>query len=85
MTIVVRAADLRSSTSIQRLLQILLNFPEPAYLHHALIGHADGRRLAKRDRAPTLAALRENGVDGPALAADLLGGKLPLGFTFIDA
>ena len=85
VTLVVRAADLRSSTPIQRLLQILLDFPEPAYLHHALIAHADGRRLAKRDRAPTLAAMRESGVDGPALAADLLDGKLPLGFTFIDA
>jgi glutamyl-Q tRNA(Asp) synthetase len=85
VTLVLRAADLRSSTPIQRLLQILLHFPEPAYLHHAVIAHADGRRLAKRDRAPTLAALREKGVDGPALAADLLSGKLPLGFTFIDA
>jgi glutamyl-Q tRNA(Asp) synthetase len=85
VTLVVRAADLRSSTPIQRLLQVLLGLPEPAYLHHAVIAHADGRRLAKRDRAPTLSALRENGVDGPALAADLLDGKLPLGFTFIDA
>jgi glutamyl-Q tRNA(Asp) synthetase len=82
---VVRAADLRSSTPIQRLLQILLGLPEPAYLHHRLIAHADRRRLAKRDRAPTLAAMRENGVDGPALAADLLDGKLPLGFAFVDA
>ena len=33
--------------------------------------HADGRRLAKRDLAPTLAAMREAGVDGPSLAAEL--------------
>jgi glutamyl-Q tRNA(Asp) synthetase len=85
VTLVVRAADLRSSTPIQRLLQTLLNLPEPTYLHHPLVAHADGRRLAKRDRAPTLAAMRESGVDGPALAADLLAGKLPLGFTFLDA
>jgi glutamyl-Q tRNA(Asp) synthetase len=85
VTLVVRAADLRSSIPIQRLLQALLGLPEPAYLHHPLVAHADGRRLAKRDRAPTLAAMRESGVDGPGLAADLLDGKLPLGFAFSDA
>ena len=85
VTLVVRAADLRSSTPIQRLLQALLGLPEPAYLHHPLVAHSDGRRLAKRDRAPTLAAMRESGVDGPSLAADLMDAKLPLGFAFADA
>ena len=85
VTIVVRGADLRSSTPIQRLLQTLLGLPEPMYFHHRLITHGDGRRLAKRDLAPTLAAMRESGVDGPALAAELLTGKLPLGFAFRDA
>ena len=85
VTVVVRAADLRPSTPIQRLLQQLLGLPEPVYLHHRLVTDADGRRLAKRDLAPTLAAMREKGVDGRALAADLLAGKLPLGFAFADA
>jgi len=85
VTMVVRGADLRPSTPIQRLLQELLRLPEPIYLHHPLVAHSGGRRLAKRDLAPTLAAMRENGVDGRALAADLLEGMLPLGFTFIDA
>jgi glutamyl-Q tRNA(Asp) synthetase len=85
VTLVIRAADLRRSTPIQRLLQLLLDLPEPAYLHHAIVAHADGRRLAKRDLAPTLAAMRESGVGGSALAGDLLAGKLPLGFRFIDA
>jgi glutamyl-Q tRNA(Asp) synthetase len=66
-------------------LQDLLGLPAPTYLHHPLVSHEDGRRLAKRDLAPTLAALRERGVDGPRLAADLLSGKLPLGFRFTDA
>jgi len=82
VTLVVRGADLRPSTPIQRLLQTLLGLPEPAYLHHPLITHQDGRRLAKRDLAPTLAAMRASGVDGRALAAELLDGKLPLGFAF---
>ena len=82
VTMVVRGEDLRPSTPIQRLLQQLLGFSEPTYLHHPLVTHEDGRRLAKRDLVPTLAAMRETGVDGPQLAAELLGGKLPLGFAF---
>jgi len=85
VTLVTRGEDLRGSTPIQRLLQQLLGLPEPAYLHHALVAHADGRRLAKRDLAPTLAAMRVTGLDGQALAADLLAGKLPLGFGFARA
>ena len=83
--LIVRGADLRPSTPIQRLLQLLHGMPEPSYLHHSLVAHSDGRRLAKRDRAPTLHAMREAGVDGRALAADLGAGKLPLGFTFLEA
>jgi glutamyl-Q tRNA(Asp) synthetase len=85
VTCVVRGSDLRPSTPTQRLLQSLLRLPEPTHLHHALVTHGDGRRLAKRDLSPTLAALREHGVDGPQLAADLLAGKLPLGFAFSAA
>jgi glutamyl-Q tRNA(Asp) synthetase len=85
VNLVVRGADLRPSTPVQRLLQSLLGLPEPAYFHHPLIAHEDGRRLAKRDFAPTLAAMREAGADGPALAADLSAGRLPLGFRFVEA
>jgi glutamyl-Q tRNA(Asp) synthetase len=85
VTIVVRGADLRPSTPIQRLLQVLLGLPEPIYLHHPLVTHEDGRRLAKRDLAPTLVAMRESGIDGQKLARDLLAGKLPLGFAFGEA
>lgn len=84
VTMVVRGADLRPSTPIQRLLQQLLGLPEPTYLHHPLVTHEDGRRLAKRDLAPTLAAMRDDGVDGPTLAKQLLAGELPLGFAFSD-
>ena len=84
VTTVVRGADLRPSTPIQRLLQQLLGLPEPTYLHHALVTHEAGRRLAKRDLAPTLAAMRDEGVDGHALAEALSKGQLPLGFAFGD-
>ena len=85
VTLVVRGADLRPSTPVQRLLQTLLDLPQPSYLHHPLVVHSDGRRLAKRDRAPTLAAMREAGVDGRSLAAALRKDDLPLGFCLAEA
>jgi len=81
--LVVRGADLRPSTPVQRLLQVLLGLAEPTYLHHPLVAHEDGRRLAKRDRAPTLQALRDLGEDGPELAEKLARGVLPTGFRFL--
>lgn len=85
VTMVVRGADLRPSTPIQRLLQELLDLPEPTYLHHSLVVHDDGRRLAKRDLAPTLTAMRQAGVDGRELARQLLEGLLPSGFRLQEA
>jgi len=85
VTLVVRGEDLRPSTPIQRLLQMLLGLPDPSYLHHPLVLHDDGRRLAKRDLAPTLETMRAAGVDGPCLAADLIARRLPLGFRFSNA
>lgn len=85
VTLVARGADLRSSTPVQRLLQALLGLPQPAYLHHPLVTHEDGRRLAKRDRAPTLAVLREGGVEGRTLAASLAAGLIPSGFRLSEA
>jgi len=85
VNLVVRGEDLRPSTPTQRLLQKLLDLPEPAYLHHPLVTHEDGRRLAKRDQAPTLSAMREQGVNGVELAAQLREGQLPLGFRLSGA
>jgi glutamyl-Q tRNA(Asp) synthetase len=85
VNLVVRGEDLRPSTPTQRLLQTLLGLPEPTYFHHPLVTHDDGRRLAKRDLAPTLLALRDSGVDGLELARQLLDGRLPLGFRLTEA
>ena len=71
VTDVVRGVDLFAATDVHRLLQTLLDLPVPAYHHHPLVLDAAGRRLAKRDGAPTLAAMREAGEDGLALAARL--------------
>jgi glutamyl-Q tRNA(Asp) synthetase len=85
VTLVVRGEDLRPSTPVQRLLQRLLGLPEPTYLHHPLVVHHDGRRLAKRDNAPTLAQMRSDGIDGEALAQKLATGLLPTGFRLASA
>ena len=50
------------ATHIHRLLQALLGLPTPRYRHHPLLTDATGRRLAKRDGAPTIRSMRENGM-----------------------
>ncbi len=82
---VVRGADLHAATDVHRLLQALLTLPTPIYQHHPLVGDAMGRRLAKRDGAASLAAMRDAGVDGAQIAAQLLAGKLPLGYCWVKA
>ncbi|MEM9706218.1 MAG: tRNA glutamyl-Q(34) synthetase GluQRS [Pseudomonadota bacterium] len=59
---VIRGEDLRRSAPVHRFLQELLDLPPVIYRHHRLIKNADGKRLAKRDRAQTLKEMRENGA-----------------------
>lgn len=75
VTDVVRGVDLFHATHVHRLLQALLGLPTPRYHHHPLLTDADGNRLAKRDGAPTLAAMREAAEDGLAVAARLRKGR----------
>ncbi len=58
VTLVTRGEDLFHATHLQRLLQALLGLAAPDYAHHILLTNADGRRLAKRDGALALRALR---------------------------
>ena len=62
VTLVTRGVDLFAATHIHRLLQALLGLPTPAYRHHPLLTDANGRRLAKRDRALTIRAMRDTGM-----------------------
>lgn len=71
VTLVTRGEDLLEATDVHRLLQTLMGWPEPLYAHHALILGPDGKRLAKRDKAPTLRALREAGVTASEIRAQL--------------
>ena len=74
---VVRGHDLLSSVPSQRLLQQLLDLPEPTYAHVAMVLAGDRSRLAKRHGAVTLADLAARGVDSASVLA-LLGHSLDL-------
>ena len=82
VTHVVRGRDIMPSTHAHRLLQAVLDLPEPVYRHHSLVLDAEGNRLAKRLGAPTLADWRAQGLDGVVLANRLRAGYLPIGFGF---
>lgn len=62
VTVVTRGEDLLEATDIHRLLQALMAWPAPLYAHHGLITDPQGKRLAKRDQAPTLRAMRASGM-----------------------
>jgi glutamyl-Q tRNA(Asp) synthetase len=72
VTDVVRGEDLLQATSIHRLLQLLLELPNPRYHHHPLLRHETGRKLAKSKGDESLADLRAQGVT-PADIRTLLG------------
>jgi glutamyl-Q tRNA(Asp) synthetase len=62
VTNIVRGEDLFMATSLHRLLQVLLDLPEPCYHHHELLRDAAGRKLSKSLRAKSLRALRHEGL-----------------------
>ena len=62
VTLVVRGEDLRPAAHLHRLLQHLWGWPAPRYAYVALKLGPGGQRLAKRDRAETVRALREAGA-----------------------
>lgn len=61
VTLVTRGIDLKPATHLHRLLQALMSWPVPRWHHHALLAGPDGKRLAKRDAALSLRALRDAG------------------------
>jgi glutamyl-Q tRNA(Asp) synthetase len=67
VTHVTRGEDLFAATDLQRLLQTLLELPEPLYSHHRLIRWSDGRKLSKSNGDMGLRFLRSEG----ASAADI--------------
>ncbi len=71
VTHVTRGQDLYAATHIHRVLQILLDLPEPIYCHHELISDHTGRKLAKSANDQSLAGLRAAGVSAEAIKREL--------------
>ena len=66
ITHVTRGEDLFEQTKLHVVLQGLLGLPTPVYHHHKLIRDDFGKRLAKRDDAVALRALRDAGASAEA-------------------
>lgn len=62
VTHVTRGRDLLPATDVQRLLQVLLGFPEPVYHHHRVLVDASGRKLSKSARDTSIRSLRRAGA-----------------------
>jgi glutamyl-Q tRNA(Asp) synthetase len=62
VTLVTRGADLFAATHVHRLLQALLGLAVPRWHHHRLLADEGGRRLAKREGAPSIRSLRAAGL-----------------------
>ncbi len=71
VTHVTRGEDLFESTHVHRALQGVLGLPVPLYCHHGLLRDNNGKRLAKRDGARSLASLRAEGYTPERLLESL--------------
>jgi glutamyl-Q tRNA(Asp) synthetase len=71
VTSVVRGRDLYHATSLHRLLQRLLDLPEPHYLHHDLLRDSKGEKLAKSRGSESLRAQRAAGDSSAAIRTRL--------------
>jgi glutamyl-tRNA synthetase len=71
ITHVLRGEDLISSTPRQVFLYEQLGSSLPVYCHVPLMTDYRGERLAKRDGAPSIRALRESGANPQAIIQDL--------------
>jgi len=86
ITHIIRGDDLVTSTGLHRLLQAVLELPQPLYLHHGMLLDASGERLAKRNGAPSLRELRTSGVSADTLRRLLSGtiGSVPMIWTGLE-
>ena len=71
VTHVTRGEDLYYATSMQRLLQVLLDLPEPYYFHHPLLVDMTGRKLSKSDDETSLKTIRATGISASELCLQL--------------
>ena len=81
ITHVTRGRDLMAATHIHRVLQLLLDLPEPQYFHHELVRDISGRRLSKQAGDPGFRGLRQDGYSRDDVIAALpapIGSGAPL-------
>lgn len=69
ITDIIRGKDLLASTHVHVLLQTLMGWSTPLYHHHELLCDENGKRLAKRDQAAAIRAMREDGIDAQNVLA----------------
>jgi len=62
VTHVVRGSDIKGLTPIHIVLQQLMGWPTPTYLHHRLILDADGKRLAKVSLSKSISSYKAEGA-----------------------
>jgi glutamyl-Q tRNA(Asp) synthetase len=81
ITHAVRGRDLFAYSAIHRVLQALLNLPQPIYWHHQVLITHDGDKLSKSRRSPSLSMRRMAGENGLDLSASLRAGIFPPGLS----
>jgi tRNA synthetase class I (E and Q)/anticodon-binding protein len=84
ITHVIRGQDLLPSTPLQEAIARALGAEPPEYVHHGLLVGDDGRKLSKRERAASVAGLRELGIPAEAVRAYLEELGLPRGDVHFD-
>jgi len=62
VTHIIRGADVAPLTPIHVVLQHLMEWPTPRYIHHDLITDDTGKRLAKIDKSKSIASYRAEGA-----------------------
>jgi glutamyl-tRNA synthetase len=84
ITHVIRGKDLLPSTALHEAIARALGAEPPQYVHHGLLVGEDLRKLSKRERASSLAGLRELGIPPEAVRAYLDELGLPRGDVRFD-
>ena len=63
INLVTRGLDIYPATSIHKLLQIILNFPETDWFHHNLLREKNGQKLSKTNKSTSIKSLREQKIN----------------------
>ena len=84
ITHVIRGKDHLPNAELHAALARALGAEPPEYVHHGLLVGEDGRKFSKRERASSLAGLRELGIPPEAVRAYLEELGLPRGDVRFD-